>query len=88
MCLAIPGEILSIDESDPVVRNGRVSFGGVVKEVSLAMVPEAEVGQYVLIHAGVALNVIDEEEARETLACFEELGELQALDGADPEEML
>jgi len=79
MCLAIPGEILSIDESDPVVRNGRVSFGGVVKEVSLAMVPEAEVGQYVLIHAGIALNVIDEEEAKETLSYFAEIAALDEL---------
>ncbi len=79
MCLAIPGEILSIDESDPVLRNGRVGFGGVVKEVSLAMVPEAEVGQYVLIHAGIALNVIDEKEARETLRYFAEIDVLNEL---------
>ena len=85
MCLAIPGEILSIDESDPVLRNGRVSFGGVVKEVSLAMVPEAEVGQYVLIHAGIALNVIDEEEAKETLGYFSEIAALNELGEEAPE---
>lgn len=80
MCLAIPGEILSIDEGDELSRNGRVSFGGIVKEVSLAMVPEAAPGQYVLIHAGVALNVIDEEEAKETLRYFEEIDALNELE--------
>ena len=80
MCLAIPGDILSIDGNDPMIRNGRVSFGGVVKEVSLAMVPEAEVGAYVLVHAGMAISVIDAEEAEKTLEYFREIGELNALE--------
>jgi hydrogenase expression/formation protein HypC len=67
MCLAIPGKIVSIDSDDPVVRRGRVEFGGVIREVSLACVPEAVVGDYVLVHAGFALNVVDEEQARLTL---------------------
>jgi len=67
MCLAVPGMIESIDDGDPLVRNGRVRFGGVVREVCLACVPEATVGDYVLVHAGFALNVIDEEEAQATL---------------------
>jgi hydrogenase expression/formation protein HypC len=67
MCLAIPGKIVSIDSDDPVVRRGQVEFGGVVREVSLACVPEAVVGDYVLVHAGFALNVVDEEQARLTL---------------------
>ena len=67
MCLAVPGKIVSITADDPLVRLGRVEFGGVIREVSLACVPEAGVGDYVLVHAGFALNVVDEEQARLTL---------------------
>jgi len=63
MCLAVPGKIISIDKSDPVMINGRVSFGGVIKEISLAFVPQARVDNYVIVHAGFALSIIDEEEA-------------------------
>jgi hydrogenase expression/formation protein HypC len=76
MCLAVPGKILSIDSQDPVVRNGRVEFGGIVKEVSLACVPEAKVGDYVIVHAGFALNVLDEEQAQITLDYIRQIGEL------------
>jgi hydrogenase expression/formation protein HypC len=82
MCLAIPGKIVST-EGDDIMRVGRVDFGGVVKEVSLAYTPEAEVGDYALVHVGFAISVIDEEEALKVLAHFESLGELQAeLDAA------
>ncbi len=68
MCLAIPGKILSIqDTSDPLFRTGQVSFGGVVKGVNLAYVPEAKEGDYVIVHAGFALNLLDEEEAARVL---------------------
>ncbi len=77
MCLAIPGKIVSI-EGDDIMRVGRVDFGGVIKEVNLAYAPEAEVGQYALVHVGFAISVIDEEEAQKVLAHFESLGELQA----------
>ena len=78
MCLAIPGKIISIeDSSDILFKSGKVSFDGVVREVNLAAVPEAEVGQYVLVHVGMALNVLDEEEALKTLEYFKELGELE-----------
>ena len=73
MCLAVPGQIVSIAGDDPVVRFGRVSFGGVVREVSLAYVPEAVVGDYVIVHAGFALNRIDEEEAQKTLDLLRQL---------------
>ena len=63
MCLAVPGKIISIDKSDPVMINGRISFGGVIKEISLAFVPHARVDDYVIVHAGFALSIIDEEEA-------------------------
>lgn len=78
MCLAVPGEVIEIDESDPVVRNARVSFGGVVKEVSLAMTPEAEKGAYVLVHAGLAISVVDEAEAAAILRDLDTLAELNA----------
>ena len=78
MCLAVPGQIVSIDESDPVVRNARVSFGGVVRDISLAMVPEAQVGQYVIAHAGLALNLVDEEEAQQIFSDLEEIADIEA----------
>jgi hydrogenase expression/formation protein HypC len=73
MCLAIPGEIISIEDEESLYRRGRVQFGTIVKDVSLCMTPEAVVGQYVLVHAGVAIGVLDRDEAERTLACFAEL---------------
>ncbi|MFZ5929393.1 MAG: HypC/HybG/HupF family hydrogenase formation chaperone [Acidobacteriota bacterium] len=74
MCLAIPGEIVEITGADPLTRMARVSFGGVIREASLAYVPEAKPGDYVLVHAGFALQTIDEEEARRTLELFGQMG--------------
>lgn len=79
MCLAVPGKILSIDESSPLGRTGRVSFGGIVKEVNLVYVPEAQVGEYVIVHVGFALNTVDESEANRVFAYLEEMGELGEL---------
>lgn len=79
MCLAIPGRIEAITSEDELMRMGRVDFSGVVKEINLAYVPEAKVGDYVLVHVGFAINTIDEEEANkvfEYLRQIEELGEL------------
>lgn len=67
MCLAVPGKLLDISGDDLLTREGRVSFAGIVKKANLAYVPEAEVGDYVLVHAGFALTVIDEHEALRTL---------------------
>lgn len=67
MCLAIPGLLLAIEGDDPLTRRGRVAFAGLVKEASLAYVPEAKEGDYLLVHAGFAISVIDEDEARRTL---------------------
>lgn len=76
MCLAVPGCIIDIPEAiDPLFRTGVLSFGGVLKEVSLAMLPEAKLGDYVLVHVGVALSIIDEEEANETIAALKQMGE-------------
>jgi hydrogenase expression/formation protein HypC len=76
MCLAVPGRIVGIEGADPVLRSGRVEFGGLVKEVSLAFVPEAQVGDYVLVHVGMALSVIDEAEAKRVFEMLEEMGDL------------
>jgi hydrogenase expression/formation protein HypC len=76
MCLAIPGQILSVSGEDALTRLGRVDFGGVTKEVSLAFVPEAVVGDYVVVHVGCALTRIDPDEARRTLALLAEAGVL------------
>ena len=72
MCLAIPGQILSTAGQD-LERMGRVSFGGVVKEVSLAYVPQAEVGDYVVVHVGFAISKLDIQEAEQTLHYFEQM---------------
>ncbi|MFQ3535607.1 MAG: HypC/HybG/HupF family hydrogenase formation chaperone [Aggregatilineales bacterium] len=80
MCLAVPGQVISIDGADPLFRTGKVNFGGIVKEVNLAYVPEAKVGDYVIVHVGFALSVVDEQEAArvfEYLADMDELGELE-----------
>ncbi len=66
MCLAVPGKILSIQGED-LMRSGKVSFSGVVKEVNLAYLPEAEIGDYAIIHAGVAISIVDPEETAQTL---------------------
>ena len=84
MCLAIPGKIETIDEgADAILRTGRVNFEGIVREVSLACVPEAQIGDYVLVHAGVAINTIDERAARETLDYLQSMGEMDDLDEAE-----
>ena len=80
MCLAIPGKVVSISGDDDLTRMGRINFGGVIKEASLAYVPEAEVGDYVIVHVGFALSRVDEDEAQkvfEYLKQIEELGELK-----------
>ncbi len=77
MCLAIPGQIISTT-GDALERAGRVQYGAIVKEASLAFVPEANIGDYVLVHAGVALSVVNEEEAQKTFAYLDSIGELEA----------
>ncbi len=67
MCLAIPGRLLSIEGDDPLTRQGRVAFAGIVKQANLAYVPDVEIGDYVLVHAGIAIAIVDEAEAHKTL---------------------
>lgn len=78
MCLAVPGEVLSVSGADGPLRGGRVDFGGVIREINLAYTPEARVGDYVLVHVGFAISVIDEAEARRIFDLLRELGEAQA----------
>ncbi len=75
MCLAIPGRIESIIGKEPMTRKGRVNFGGIVKEVFLAYVPEAGIGDYVIVHVGFAISKIDEKEAQRTLKYLDQLEE-------------
>ena len=80
MCLAIPGKIKSIETLyDGTVRMAKVQFGGITKEASLEMVSHAKIGDYVLIHVGVAISVVDEKEAMQTFKYLEEAGELDEL---------
>ena len=76
MCLAVPGKITEINFT-PAAKMGKVDFGGVVREVCLEAVPEAEIGSYVIVHAGFALNVLSEREAEETLDALRELGDIE-----------
>jgi len=75
MCLSLPGKIITIDEN-PELRMAEVDFGGVRREVCVEWVPEANIGDYVLVHVGTALTVLDEESALESIAALTELGEI------------
>jgi hydrogenase expression/formation protein HypC len=81
MCLAIPGKIISIINDDPLLRAGKVSFGGTVKEVNLAYVPEAGVDDYVIVHAGFAISTLDEEEALQVFEYIKEIEKLGEIEG-------
>lgn len=83
MCLGIPGKIVEIYEVNGL-RMGKVDFGGIVKEACLVYVPEAQVGDYTLIHVGFALNIIDEREALETLSLLREIDALGQDMGEQP----
>lgn len=79
MCLAIPGKIVSIENDEPIYRAGRVSFGGIIKQVNLAYVPEAQIGDYVIVHVGFAINKLDEEEAARVFEYLKEIDDLKEL---------
>ena len=83
MCLAVPGKVLSIDRSDPELKMAKVDFSGIIKEISVQWLPEVKEGDYVLAHVGMALNILDEKDAEETLGLLKELGELDAEMGQD-----
>jgi len=79
MCLAVPGKIVSIEEADATFRSGRVDFAGIVKNVNLSYVPEAAVGNYVVVHVGFALSIVDEKEAQQVFEYLRQMGELAEL---------
>lgn len=83
MCLAIPGKLVAIEGEEVLTRVGRVSFGGIFKDVSLAYLPEARVGDYLLVHAGFALSIVDEEEAHQIFTLLHEMGGLDELNGSE-----
>jgi hydrogenase expression/formation protein HypC len=84
MCLAIPGKIISIEsKQEDVFRNGKVSFGGIIKEVNLSMVPDVKIGDYVLVHVGVVISKVDEEEAVHIFEYLEQMGEMSELDSTE-----
>jgi hydrogenase expression/formation protein HypC len=80
MCLAIPGKIISITNNEPMTRSGKVSFSGIVKEVNLAYVPEANINDYVIVHVGFAISTLDEAEANQVFEYLQSMDELQELD--------
>lgn len=73
MCLAIPGVVKTINGDDPLNKVGQIEFGGILREISLACLPDVKVGDYVIAHAGVALQVIDEQEAEKIIADLQQL---------------
>jgi hydrogenase expression/formation protein HypC len=80
MCLAVPGKIMNIDETDSLLRSGKVNFSGIVKDVNLGYVPDAKIGDYVIVHVGFAISIVDKVEAErvfEYLREMDELGELE-----------
>jgi hydrogenase expression/formation protein HypC len=79
MCLAIPGKITEITDNDPIMRTGKVSFGGIIKDINLAYVPEAGVDDYVIVHAGFAISQLDEKEANEVFGYLREIGAIEEL---------
>ena len=81
MCLGVPGKITSISGDDPLTRMGKVSFGGIIKDACLAYVPEAQVGDYVIVHVGFAISQLDEEEAQQVFEYLRQMDELRELEG-------
>ena len=86
MCLAIPGKIVEFtDALDEVFRMAKVDYDGIKKEVNMYMLPEAKIGDYVMVHVGVAISIIDEEEANETMKFLKQMGEYDAELSAEEE---
>jgi hydrogenase expression/formation protein HypC len=85
MCLGVPGRIVSLQQNPLGMTMGRVNFGGITKEVCLAYVPDAAVGEYVVVHVGFAIAKVDEQEARQVFDYLREIGELDELEIAQPE---
>jgi len=80
VCLGVPGKVLTVEENAQGMIMGTVSFAGVNKEICLAYVPEAKPGDYVIVHAGFAISIVDEQEAEETFEILRQMGELAELE--------
>lgn len=84
MCLGVPGKVVQITRHDLGMQMGRVQFGGIQKEVCLSFLPDIQVGEYVIVHAGFAISQVDEEEAARTFEIVKQMGDLAELsEGAD-----
>jgi hydrogenase expression/formation protein HypC len=77
MCLGIPGKVIELSQNEPPLRMGRVDFDGIVKQINLTFVPEAEVGDYVVVHVGFAISTVDEEAAKSTFQYLKQLEQLE-----------
>jgi hydrogenase expression/formation protein HypC len=84
MCLGVPGKIVRIDENPLGMTTGRVNFGGITKDVCLAYVPEAQVGDYVVVHVGFAIAKVDEAEAQAVFDYLKNMGDLEELNIPQP----
>ena len=76
MCLAIPGKVIAMTNDEPLMRTGKVSFGGIVKEINLSFVPEAGLNDYVIVHVGFAISRLDEDEADKVFETLNQMAEL------------
>ncbi len=85
MCLGVPGKVTQIQTNDVGMTMGKVSFGGIIKEVCLAYLPDVQIGEYVLVHVGFAISKIDEDEAAEVFEMLRQMEELGELDIPQPE---
>ena len=86
MCLAIPGKLIEITaDFENIFKQGKVSFGGITKEVNLSMVPDAKIGDYVLVHVGLAIGIVDEAEAMQTFEYLKRMGEIEELNEGNSE---
>jgi hydrogenase expression/formation protein HypC len=85
MCLGIPGKVLEVKPNALGMAMGKVSFGGIAKEVCLAYVPEAQIGDYVIVHAGFAISKLDEAEAMEVFELLNQMEELAVLEEFRPD---
>jgi hydrogenase expression/formation protein HypC len=84
MCLGVPGKVVKIEENPLGMTMGRVDFAGITKDVCLAYVPEVQVGDYVIVHVGFALNKVDEDEAMKVFEYLKEMEELAELEIEQP----
>jgi hydrogenase expression/formation protein HypC len=84
MCLGVPGKVLEVTENEIGMKMGEVSFAGIRKEICLVYVPEVKVGDYVIVHVGFAISIVDENEAKQVFEYLQEMEELKELGEREP----